>query len=431
MQQFFDMQTVKKCINIMSLFTASTSVLGIIAHQYFENNILIQPSAYLVLTYCFMDIFFCNKAHVIHHIFTISILLFNIMHGMRIEDSTNIYSTFILTELSTIFYIFDFWLVDYNGAIMNIVKGVNALIFATAFTKLRIHDFYYMLVNPETHIVLARYTNNRLIPTLQIYISIIGLFTLNVFWFSLICKKIYKNIVIRFVPKINTDYTVEFFLTYSFFANMYAAATSYGSNSAFFYDIFGIFVLSFCSSFYHGSLFENFKTQNVINYTSPKLITPYILDAFAIHMRSFLVVVTHFMLGDPLKRDFIFLSAQIHIGGFIWFFITLIHIVIAGEQFIYDSDSKEPNKYKTLFYLLLMVPSGIDCGLIFWNNPSISAKMDLLIINLVIAVVVAVQPFYKLNHLLIHLGLYIQTCVLIRCNLIMDSQNQASPSLYV
>ena len=139
----------------MSFFTASTSVLGIIAHQYFENNILIQPSAYLVLTYCFMDIFFCNKVYVIHHIFTISILLFSIMHGMRIEDSTNIYSTFILTELSTIFYIFDFWLVDYNGAVMNIVKGINALIFASAFTKLRIHDFYYMLVNPETHTTLA------------------------------------------------------------------------------------------------------------------------------------------------------------------------------------------------------------------------------------------------------------------------------------
>ncbi len=407
----------------MSLFTASTSVLGIIAHQYFDNASLLQPSTYLVLTYCFMDILFCRKDLFIHHLLTISTILFNIMHGMRIEDSTNIYSTFILTELSTIFYIFDFWLVDYNGANKYIVKGINALIFATAFTKLRIYDFYYMLVNPETHTALVKYTDNQLIPTLHIYISIIGLFTLNVFWFSLICKKIYKNIVIRFVPKINSDYTVEKFLTFSFFANMYAAATSYGSNPVFFYDIFGIFVLSFCSYFYHGALAKNF--------TSPKLITPYILDAFAIHMRSFLVVVTHFMLGDPSIRYLIFLSAQIHTVAIVWFFVTFIHIIVTGEQFIYDSDSKEPNKYKTLFYLLLMVPSGIDCGLIFWNNPSISAKMDLLIINLAIAVVVAVQPFYKLNHLLIHLGLYIQTCVLIRCNLIMDSQNQASPSLYV
>ena len=429
MQRFFDIQKIENYSRVVSLFTASVSLIGIIAHQYFENNILIQPSTYLICSYCFMDIFFCNKAHVIHHIFTISIILFSIMYGMRIEDSQIIFSTLISTELSTIFYIFDFWLANYNGAIMYIVKGINTLIFASAFTKLRIHDFYYMLVNPETHTTLAKYTDNRLIPTLQIYISIIGLFALNVFWFSLICKKIYKTVVIRFVPKLNTDYVAEKLSTYTFFANMYAAATSYGSNPAFFYDIFGISTLSICSYFFHGALAENLKTQNVINYTSQKLITPYILDAFAIHMRSFLVVVTHFMLSDPSIRYLIFLSAQIHMVAIVWFFITFIHIIVTGEQFIYDSDSKEPNKYRTLFYLLLMVPSGIDCGLIFWNNHSISAKMDLLIINIVVAVVVAVQPFYKLNHLLIYLGLYIQTCVLIRCNLIMDSQ--ASPSLYV
>ncbi len=415
----------------MSLFTASTSVLGIIAHQYFENNILIQPSAYLVLTYCFMDILFCRKDLFIHHLLTISTILFSFMHGMRIDDSTNIYLTLISTELSTIFYIFDYSTQDYNGAIMNIVKGINSFIFVGAFTKLRIHDFYYMLVNPDTHTTFAKYTDNRLIPTLHIYISIIGLFTLNVFWFSLICKKIYKTVVIRFVPKLNSDYTVEKLSTYSFFANMYAAATSYGSNPAFFYDIFGISTLSICSYIFHGALAQNFKTQNFINYTSPKLITPYIMDVFAIHIRSFLVVVTNFMLSDPSIRYLIFLSAQIHIVAIVWFFITFIHIIVTGEQFIYDSDSKEPNKYRTLFYLLLMVPSGIDCGLIFWNNPSISAKMDLLIINIVVAVVMAVQPFYKLNHLLIHLGLYIQTRVLIRCNLIMYSKNQASPSLYV
>ncbi len=413
----------------MSLFTASVSLIGIIAHQYFDNASLLQPSTYLVLTYCFMDLLFCRKDLFIHHSLTISTILFSYFYGMRIEDSTNIYSTLISTELSTFFYIFDFWLANYNGAIMYTVKGINSVIFVSTFTKLRIYDFYYMLVNPETHTTLVKYTDNRIIPTLHIYIGIVGLFALNVFWFSLICKKIYKTVVIRFVPKLNTDYVAEKLSTYTFFANMYAAVTSYGSNSAFFYDIFGISTLSICSYIFHGALAENLKTQNVINYTSPKLITPYILDAFAIHMRSFLVVVTHFMLSDPSIRYLIFLSAQIHMVAIVWFFITFIHIIVTGEQFIYDSDSKEPNKYRTLFDLLLMVPSGIDCGLIFWNNHSISAKMDLLIINIVVAVVVAVQPFYKLNHLLIHLGLYIQTCVLIRCNLIMDSQ--ASPSLYV
>jgi hypothetical protein len=318
---------------------------------------------------------------------------------------------------------------DSKGMFMKIVKSINYVLFIAAFTKLRVYDYYYFVTNPETYTILSKYTGGDIGASIHIYLGVFGLFIMNLYWFSLICKKIYKGVIIQYVPKLNTDYVAEVILQYTFFANIYAVITKYGSNDAFFYDVVGIATLTFGSFVFHRTLANNHKTNTVINYTSNEIILPYVFDTLAIHIRSFFVVLTHFMLDTPDKYGRAIFAAVVHIVGIFWFFIYLIKMLVSGKQYIYDCESKEPNHYKTLFYLLLSVPSGIDCMLIFYNTPSISAKMDLIIINIVIAFLITVQPFYKLNHLFLHAALYTQTCILINCNMIMDSQQ--SPSLYV
>ena len=208
---------------------------------------------------------------------------------------------------------------------------------------------------------------------------------------------------------------------------MYAVITKYGSNDVFFYDVFGIAFLTICSFIFHKTLAKNYRNNTVINYTSNEIVIPYIFDTLGIHIRSFFVVLTHYMLDPPDKYGRIIFTAVVHILTMLWFLIYLINLLVKGRKYVYDSDAKEPNYIKTLFYLLLMVPSGIDCLLIFYNTPSITAKMDLIIINCVVAIIVVVQPFYKLNHLLIHITIYLQTHALINCNMIMDSQQSPSP----
>jgi hypothetical protein len=310
---------------------------------------------------------------------------------------------------------------------MKIVKSINYILFTVAFTKLRVYDYYYLVTDPETYTILSKYTSGDITLCLHAYSTILGLFIMNLYWFSLICKILYKSIIIKYIPKINTDYVAEIVLQYTFFANIYAAITKYEKKGVFFYDVFGICLLSFCSFIYHRTLVNNFKTKTVINYTSNEIIIPYIFDTVAIHSRSFFVVMTHFMLDNPDKYGRVIFSAIVHSAGIFWFLVYLLNIMVSGEKFIHDSDAKEPNRYKTLFYIFLMIPSGIDCILIFYNTPSISAKMSLLIINIVIAIIVTIQPFYKLNHLLFHSALYIQTCILINCNIIMESQQSLSP----
>jgi hypothetical protein len=430
MQRYWELRAnplVEKYNNIVSFVTSSISLMSLVAYQYFDYNTFLQPTTYVIFSYCCVDMFFCKKEMVLHHLFTMSAISFTILHNMSIYDSSYIYLAIMSSELSSIFYIFNYWMSDLNGTFMKIVKSINLILFTTAFTKLCVYDYYYFLTNPETYTIISKYTDNNILNSLYAYSGVFGLFILNLYWFSLICKKIYKSVIIQYVPKINTDYTAELFLQYTFFSNLYAVISRYGSNDVFFYDVVGITTLTFGSFIYHRTLVNNYKTNTVINYTSKDIIFPYIFDTLSIHIRSFCVALTNYMQDTPYKHNRLLFTAVVHIVAMITFLTYLIKLLVKGEKFIYDSDSKEPNHYKTLFYLLVMVPSGIDILLIFYNTPSITANMDLLIINCVVAILIVVQPFYKLNHLMIHGAIYVQTHALINCNMIMDSQQSPSP----
>lgn len=430
MQRFLELRAsplVKKYENIASFFTASVSLMSLITYKYFDNTTLLQPTTYVIFSYCFVDIFFCKKDLFIHHLLTLSGILFCYIHNVEVEQTKNIYFSMLLPEVSSLFLIFNCWLADSKGTIMKTIQNINYILFIFAFVKLRVYDYYYLITNPEIYTVFSKYTHGEWGVSLHVFSTIIGLFLMNLYWFSIICKMIYKGIIIKYLPKINTDSFAEFILQYTFFIHMYPVITRYGNNDAFVYDVFGIAFLGVCSYYYHNTLYNNYKTNNTINYCSNEIIIPYILDTCGIHARYFLVVLTHFFLDVPEKRGRILFTAFFHMAGIFWFLIYLIKMLVKGEKYIYDSDAKEPNYYKTMFYLLLIIPSGIDCLLIVYNTPNISAQMDLLIINVAIAIIVSVHPFYKINHLLVHLALCIQTCILINCNMIMDSHQSPSP----
>lgn len=430
MQRFLELRAsplVEKYENIASFFTASLSLVSLIAYKYFDNTTLLQPTTYVIFSYCFVDMFFCKKDLFIHHLLSLSGILFCYIHNVEIDRTKDIYFSILSTELSSLFLNFNYWLKDSKGIIMKTITCINYILFIIAFTKLRVHDYYYLVTNPETYTIFSRYTKENAVLFLHIFSTLFGLFIMNLYWFSIICKILYKGIIIKYVPKINSDYVAEFILQYTFFIHMLPVITKYGSNDAFVYDVFGIAFLGFCSYYYHRTLYNNYKTNNTINYCSNEIIIPYIVDTCGIHVRSFLVVLTHFLLDVPEKRGRILFTVFFHIAGIFWFLIYLIKMLVKGEKFIYDSHAKEHNYYKILFYLLIIIPSGIDCLLIVYNTPSVSIKMNLLTINVAVAIIVSVHPFYKINNLLVHLALYIQTCILINCNMIMDSHQSPSP----
>ena len=88
----------------------------------------------------------------------------------------------------------------------------------------------------------------------------------------------------------------------------------------------------------------------------------------------------------------------------------------SSKQIVDDGEVQTSSMYKYCF-----LPSAVDCLLIVVNASTVELKADFMFINVAIAVLLYVGPFYELNHLALHLFVYVQTICLINCNLALQS----------
>ena len=426
MQGFLSSHNVVKYEHQASFAVSTITLLNILLYNYFDSIIFLQIISFAIFTYCSIDLFFCKKDLMIHHILTLGALTFNYMNNVRPDIVYVIFGNMVFTELSTFFYIFRSWMDDYSGPykntpIFNIIYTINTVIFCVAFYKLRISNYYYNIIqNPDTYDILYQYTETSILKNIHIYGSIFGLFLLNVYWFTIICKKIYKIIIINNFPTINTTIFAERVLPYTFYLNIYAVFTRYGYNDLFVLDVFGILVLCYVSFIYHGKLAKYYTKTHILNYTSLELIMPYTLDTVAIHMRSCLVVVTHFLISRVSNAPLvIFASAIMHLFGIVCFINRIFTMILTGNNFLDNDQSIEQNFDKNIMYFYIMLPCAFDCFSIVYNTPTIEEKADLFTINIIIAFILYIKPFYKCNHALLHLCLFLQTICLINCNMVI------------
>lgn len=423
MQRFLEFRSnpiIQKYENIASFTVCSITLANVLLYQWFSSTAFIHIINVSILSYCSIDLLFAKNDAFIHHVLTVGTIGFAYLHGIPADTIFTAFGTLLMTEMSTFFYIARVWLEEYmgpNNRMFSTIYAINALLFILSFFKLRVYDFYIDIVrNPRTYEVLSSFTQNSIPRCLHIYGCIYGLFLLNLFWFSLICKKLYKMIIINHFKFLNSNVFAETLLQYTYLLNVYAAFTLYGSNDAFVLDVFGILTFAFCSYVFHAKLAKYYLRKYLVVYTSSDIIDIYANHHVAIHMRSFLVVATHFVLSYNADRDLIFLSGASHLIGIVGFYRKLLTIVSLKKQILDDGEISTHTMYK---YCLL--PSAIDCMLIVLNASTIELKADLLAINVAIGVLLYVVPFYELNHLALHLLVFGQTLCLINCNLAIKS----------
>lgn len=419
MQRFLEFRSnpiIQKYENIASFSVCAITLANLLLYQWFASTAFIHIINVSILSYCSIDLIFAKNDVFIHHVLTVGTIGFAYLHGIPPDTVFTVFGTLLMTEMSSFFNISRIWLEEYigqNNRMFSTIYAVNALLFILSFAKLRLYDFYIDIIrNPRTYEVLSQFTEKSIVRHVHIYGCIYGLFLLNMFWFSLICKKLYKMIIINHFKFFNSNVFAETLLQYTYLLNVYAAFTLYGSNEAFVLDIFGILTLAFCSYVFHAKLAKYYLRKYLVIYTSIDIIDIYANDHLAIHMRSFLVVATHFLLSYSADRDLIFLSGAAHVLGIVGFYRKLLTIVSLKKQIVDDGEISTQSMYK---YCLL--PSAIDCMLIVMNASTIELKADLLAINVAIGVLLYVVPFYELNHLALHLFVYFQTVCLINCNL--------------
>ena len=145
--------------------------------------------------YAFVDLFYTTKLVTkLNNIFIlVFIFYFNYFNYFVIEcmDLKILVYTFIKTEISSISLVLTYY-IDKKSIYYNL----NSVIFYTLFFKLRIYDFYYNIIHYDSslYIIINKYTPNNFYGKGLFVVSCYGLYFLNVYWFILLSKIVYKKV---------------------------------------------------------------------------------------------------------------------------------------------------------------------------------------------------------------------------------------------
>lgn len=220
--------------------------------------------------------------------------------------------------------------------------------------------------------------------------------------------------VAKLVKNLDTDIVCHFLCSGLFCVNIPLSLYIYSRNpnEKFVFDAVGIIALSGSSFAYHIDVFKRLCARQINEYSIPnKLNVPlFFADFMSIHERSFLVVVTNYYNNAHLWPALL-ASGCIHVGS-IGYCTAMIRSYDGNKNFS-DEDSRANSKVMTqsflkTFNIVTSVPIVYDILLVFANSPK-HISIPFLTVNIIIGLLFAVEPFYKLTHVAFHICLIAQT----------------------
>ena len=124
-------------------------------------------------------------------------MLNNNNNNVLIEDRFIIIYSLLKTEISSIFYILKYYIPNNT-----IYATINNLTFYITFLKFRIIDNYLEIFNNNTiDIIINKYLYKNYFIKYYLIISLYGLYILNIYWFFILTKILYKVINKKFITK--------------------------------------------------------------------------------------------------------------------------------------------------------------------------------------------------------------------------------------
>jgi hypothetical protein len=406
-------QTVEFYQNIASLFTSTVVALNILGNFYYNTSL--DVSIPVILSHFTLDFYFCKPDVKLHHYFGLSVILFKLFHNVATEDHYIVTLSFYKTEISTFFYVFKLLFDTYH--VKNVpLKTVNNILFFATFFKYRIYDYYVNVIsNPFIYDSLQKYVDDSLIQYLFLYTSIYGMFMLNLYWFMILCKIAYKPIE-SFFQKSTVILLSHRILTYSYFANIFISYYIYSlqENVSYIFDIIGIIALSFGNYYYHNEVAKYYEDNNEIEYTSYELIKPFFVDKLSIHMRSFLCIATSlYYTSSPL----IYISLLVHISSITRLIVYMYELKMEDKRIVYDVKDENSMHFLTTTNMLISAPVLFDTFTNIYHSPDIFSRIHIFFITVALGLVLKINPFYEMNHVVFHMLLMLQTAYFCFCNL--------------
>jgi len=383
---------------------------------------IVKCNLYLIAGHCITDLFFCTKDLTIHHISCIALSGINLYYLLPNPNSEIINNTIVLAscELSTFFLVFNSYLSK-----KSIFYNANQICFIGSFFYTRIYLFSkYLIYNQSLFNILALYLDNPIKSGIY-YSALYTLYGLNIYWFSIMIKKIVKQ-----CPNISII-NCEYMLQYTYFMPVAYALYVYTNHSynlikpVFYYDIGGIIYLSYTSHVYHKNLKQRLiKNNSNISFNTietPKDVWLYLHDIIGVNLRSALCVVTNTLAlskNNDISNVLCIAAVSIHTVSTFQY----IKYILNTKSFAYitDDNDKEKNKefgQSDIINYLIGIPIFVDSAIIFYNESNFYNKINCLVITFIIYLVMTIKPFYYMNHLALHLALFFQTMMLCHANI--------------
>lgn len=414
--------------NCVSFFVSIFSSYNLYYYYNYQYTDIFRYNTQLIFLHCLTDLLFAKNDILIHHIFVISIFLFNSYNNIPINESSIFLSELILTEVSTIFLVLRYWINDVsyynilNQKYIYILTFFNDLLFFITFFKFRIFNYYNLLQNIEFYKYVSNHYTNYIDYSI-FYFSIYGLFILNLYWFNIILKKIYKSLFINLnhiFSIINNSIFNEYLLQYTYFINIIITFYNYDFtyNNIFYIEFFGIIILSFSSFYFHNCLFNSYKKYNSITLNSSDIIYSYIIDVYSIQFRSFCCVIVSCFFDLNNLYGYIILSLSLHLISLYLFINTSIYTILNNKLIIFNIDNKisENIIYVSLLKLFTCIPSIINTIIIMINTNNLILNNQLLFVNILVGFSIFISPFYNFSHVYFHILLMLQTYIICNCN---------------
>ncbi len=396
--------------NYMSLFVSTISLFNLLVNIDKKLNIL------LIGLHCAVDLLLTkNKEIIIHHIVTLGIISFFMYNSIPVEPFINQIDTYISVEISSIFLVLREW---YHNEIIDmffILFFVYTRIYLYSVNIIYDYSFYNNIIN---------YIDNPL-KFVWYWGSTYGLYALNIYWTTVICKKFVKP----FKQYLFNNITTEFILQYTYFSSLLWSVYNYTknnhTNNYYVVDILGQTILSVSSYKYH----ETLKILYIEGNTSPDIIQKtehmwdYLNDILSIYLRilgssyvnlcnidnTFFILFVLFLNGISSSYSYLKYIINLKLNN------DTFHMNDSSEKFMIINFLIGSNILLNTIMSTLYLPS---------TKEAYCLRVNLLIIFIIISLVSLVKPFYTMNHLIIHIFLFIQTILLVKTNLIVNNMRE-------
>ena len=403
--------------NIYALIICCQSLYSIYDWRNTGNVESLITSAKYFRGYLMMDLLLCSGEVYIHHIASLCINQIVINNSIFFKDPLVFYSTIVCgVELSSLFLIFRSLTEQFK--IKNKLTTINDILFITTFIYSRIYLFpKYMILDKKYNDILI--DNLSLTTSFTTFIthppyifsdniimqgSLYTLYILNLYWFSLMIKKIVKPLI-----KLSSYYC-EKALKYTYLLSLFGSLYLYRpyQNILFAIDIIGHGILCISSYEYHKSLeLEIAKgvPEDKIDILSNNIIWKYLNDIICIHIRCFGCILVHTSgHTSALNLAYAYISFILHSASVYHYVKFIKELKNEGETFYLT----EQGTYKNDVINFLSGSAIVMDTLICMTNTNFYVRTNLLIITFLIYIYSYIRPLYNMTHLGLHILLFFQ-----------------------